>query len=42
VRSSHACAIGSSISPLEENSRSLRICFNIPKSQKSHGLIPGE
>jgi hypothetical protein len=42
VRSFHACAIASSISSLKENPRSLRICFNIPKSQKLHGLISGE
>jgi hypothetical protein len=42
VRSFHTCAIASSISSLEAKSRSLRICFNMPKSQKSHGHISNE
>jgi hypothetical protein len=41
-RSFHPFATTSSISSLEENSRSLRTYFNIPKSQKSHTLIYGE
>jgi hypothetical protein len=42
VRPFHTCAIASSMLSLEENSRSLRICFHIPKGQKSHGFISGE
>jgi hypothetical protein len=42
VRLFHTYAIASSISSLEENSRSLRICFDTPKNQKLHGLISGE
>jgi hypothetical protein len=42
VRSFHPRAIASSISSLEENFQSLRMWFNIPKSQKLHGLTPGE
>jgi hypothetical protein len=38
----HTCAITSSISLLEENCRSLRIYWNIPKSQKLRRLIYGE
>jgi hypothetical protein len=38
VRSFHTCAIASSISSFEENSRSLRICFNIPRAKSRTGL----
>jgi hypothetical protein len=38
VRPFHTCAI----SFLDANSQSFRICFNIPKSHKSHGFISGE
>jgi hypothetical protein len=42
VRSFHTCVIAPSISSLEEKSRSLRICFNFPKSQNSRGFTSGE
>jgi hypothetical protein len=38
VRSFQAIVIASLISSREWNSRSFRVPFNIPKSQKSHGL----
>jgi hypothetical protein len=39
VTSFYTYTIASSISSFEENSQSLRICFNISKCQKGHGLI---
>jgi hypothetical protein len=42
VSSSQTCVIASSISLIEFDSRCFKIPFNIPKSQKSQGLISCE
>jgi hypothetical protein len=42
VSSYHTFVNASSISSLELNSRSFKTPFNIPKSQKSQGLMSGE